>query len=138
MDTMLTPLFGGLIIGISSLAMLTLLGRITGISGIFAGALLNEPGSDFRWAFLTGLISGPLLYHAFSHHSVPLPSEASWPLTIIAGLLVGFGTRYAGGCTSGHGVCGIGRLSPRSIAATASFMGAGIITVYIMRHVGGS
>jgi uncharacterized membrane protein YedE/YeeE len=132
---MLTPLFGGLIIGVSSLAMLALLGRITGISGIFAGALLKEPGSGFRWAFLAGLISGPLLYHAFSNHSVPLPSEAGWPLTVIAGLLVGFGTRYAGGCTSGHGVCGIGRLSPRSIAATASFMGAGIITVYIMRHV---
>jgi len=134
MNAMLIPLFGGILIGVSSLAMLALLGRITGISGIFAGVITAESGT-WRWAFTAGLIGGPVLFQLLTNTSAPLPSEAGWPLTIIAGLLVGFGTRYAGGCTSGHGVCGIGRLSQRSMAATASFMGAGIVTVFITRHL---
>lgn len=138
MDGFLLPLVGGLLIGLSSLGMLALLGRITGISGLFAGAITFENQSLFRWAFLAGLISGPLLYHSLSDQPIPLASESGTALTIVAGLLVGFGTRYAGGCTSGHGVCGIGRLSPRSLAATCTFMAAGIATVTIMRHLIGT
>jgi uncharacterized membrane protein YedE/YeeE len=137
MNAFIAPVIGGLLIGISSLCMLALLGRITGISGIFAGAITGEKQSLFRWAFLLGLIAGPVAWHSLSGATVPLPSSAGGLHTVLAGLLVGFGTRYAGGCTSGHGVCGIGRLSPRSIAATGAFMGAGIVTVFITRHVFG-
>ncbi len=128
------PLAGGILIGASSLAMFALLGRITGISGILAGAIHAEKGA-WRWAFLAGLIAAPLLYHGISLQPAPLPSEAGWPLTLVAGLLVGFGTRHAGGCTSGHGVCGIGRLSPRSIVATMTFIAAGMVTVFVTRHL---
>jgi uncharacterized membrane protein YedE/YeeE len=138
MNSMLVPLMGGILIGVSALMMLALLGRITGISGIFAGVITAESGSSWRVAFLAGLICGPWLFHQLSNSAAPLPSEAGWPLTVIAGLLVGFGARYAGGCTSGHGVCGIGRLSQRSMAATATFIGTGIVTVYIMRHLLGA
>jgi uncharacterized membrane protein YedE/YeeE len=134
MNSLFVPLLGGLLIGISSLTMLALLGRITGISGIFAGVITAESGV-WRWAFLAGLIGGPLLFHLLTSTDAPLVSETGWPIIIAAGLLVGFGTRYAGGCTSGHGVCGIGRLSQRSMAATASFIGAGMVTVFITRHL---
>jgi uncharacterized membrane protein YedE/YeeE len=134
MNNLWMPLTGGILIGASALMMLALLGRITGISGIFAGAITAEQGA-WRWAFLAGMIAAPLLYHGLSNQPTPLPSAAGWPLTIVAGLLVGFGTRYAGGCTSGHGVCGIGRLSPRSIAATATFIAAGMVTVFVMKHL---
>lgn len=134
MSPVLMPLLGGILIGSSALIMLALLGRITGISGIFAGVITAERGA-WRWAFLAGMIGAPLLYHALATDSAPLPSDAGWPLTIAAGVLVGFGTRYAGGCTSGHGVCGIGRLSPRSIAATATFIAAGMATVFVTRHL---
>jgi uncharacterized membrane protein YedE/YeeE len=137
MTNLLMPLTGGLLIGLSSLIMLACLGRITGISGIFGGAITGEANSGFRLAFLVGLIAGPPVYHYLSALPAPAASEAGWPLTVVAGLLVGFGTRYAGGCTSGHGVCGIGRLSPRSIVATMVFIGSGIITVYIARHLVG-
>jgi uncharacterized membrane protein YedE/YeeE len=137
MNSMLIPLAGGVMIGVSSLLMLALLGRITGISGIFAGVINAESGI-WRWAFLAGLIGGPLLFQWQSGSAAPLPSESGWPLTIVAGLLVGFGTRYGGGCTSGHGVCGIGRLSQRSLAATAMFIGTGMVTVFVMRHLLGA
>jgi uncharacterized membrane protein YedE/YeeE len=132
--SLIAPLLGGVLIGLSALAMLALLGRITGISGIFAGVLNAEAG-PWRWSFLAGLIIAPLVFHAFSSQPVPAVSSAGWPLIIVAGLLVGFGTRHAGGCTSGHGVCGIGRLSPRSIAATTTFIAAGMCTVYLTRHL---
>jgi hypothetical protein len=135
MNNLLIPVVGGALIGISALAMLALLGRIAGISGIFAGVITAEPGSAWRWAFMVGLIAGPLLFQSQSGSSAPLPSEAGWPFSVVAGFLVGFGTRYAGGCTSGHGVCGIGRLSQRSIAATATFIGVGMVTVFITRHL---
>ena len=131
---MVAAFAGGVLIGLSALAMLALLGRITGISGIFAGVLNAEAGL-WRWSFLVGLCIAPLLFHAFSGQPVPAPGSASGPLVISAGLLVGFGTRYAGGCTSGHGVCGIGRLSPRSMAATATFIAAGMLTVFVTRHL---
>jgi len=134
-DSLFYPLLGGLLVGLSSLTMLALLGRITGISGIFAGIITGEAASQWRWAFFAGLLSGPVLYHLLSGTSAPAPSEAGIASIIAGGLLVGFGTRFAGGCTSGHGICGIGRLSPRSIAATATFMAAGILTVYAARHL---
>jgi len=134
MNNLWLPLAGGVLIGASALAMLALLGRITGISGIFAGVITAEHGA-WRWAFLAGMIAAPLLYHGLANQPVPLPSATGWPLTIIAGLLVGFGTRYAGGCTSGHGVCGIGRLSPRSVAATMTFIAAGMATGFVTRHL---
>jgi uncharacterized membrane protein YedE/YeeE len=134
MSALLTPLAGGVLIGLSALAMLGLLGRITGISGIFAGVITGQAGV-WRWAFIAGLISGPFAYHLLSQSSAPAPSAAGWPTIIAAGLLVGFGARYAGGCTSGHAVCGIGRLSPRSIAATITFIATGMLTVAVTRHL---
>jgi uncharacterized membrane protein YedE/YeeE len=137
MNAMLVPLIGGLCIGISSLVMLALLGRITGISGIFAGVISADSGT-WRWAFIAGLIGGPVIFRGLDGSAAVFPSDAGWPLIVVAGLLVGFGTRYAGGCTSGHGVCGIGRLSQRSIMATITFISAGVITVYITRHLLGA
>ena len=135
MDDLLSALAGGILIGASSLAMLGLLGRITGISGILGSVLTTRGENGWRWAFLAGLLLSQPLFYSFSSAVPPLPSDASWPLTILAGLLVGFGTRLGGGCTSGHGVCGVGRLAPRSIAATCTFIGAGMLTVYIVSHL---
>ena len=128
-------LAGGLLIGLAATILVLANGRIAGISGILGGLLGPWPG-DARWglAFLAGLVGSPLAYAAFA----PLPEiviSARYPLLIVAGLLVGIGTRYAGGCTSGHGVCGLSRLSPRSLAATLAFMGAGFVTVYVARHL---
>lgn len=132
---LISALAGGLMIGLSATVMLTVLGRITGISGIFSGCLKRAQDSAWRYLFLIGLTLGPVAYHQLSGTVPPLPSEAGWPLTAAAGLLVGFGTRMGGGCTSGHGVCGIGRLSVRSIVGTFMFIGFGMATVFIMRHV---
>lgn len=139
--THFTPLpasIGGLIIGASAILFMLLNGRITGISGI-VGGLLTPVKHDVFWriAFVAGMFMAPLTYSLFA----PLPIiqvDASYPLLVLAGLLVGVGTRYGSGCTSGHGICGISRLSPRSLVATLSFMASGIITVFIMRHVLGS
>jgi len=130
-------LAGGVMIGVSASLVLVVLGRICGISGIFAGCLGNLPDSDglWRYLFIGGLLAGPVVYHFLSGISVPEPSGAGWVLTIVAGFLVGLGTRIGGGCTSGHGVCGIGRLSVRSILATLTFMGSGIATVFVIRHL---
>ena len=135
MTQLYEPLLGGILIGLSALAMLGVLGRITGISGILAGAIGGEANSVWRWAFLVGLVLGQPLALWASGDSAPAASAAGWPVIIIAGFLVGFGTRCGGGCTSGHGVCGIGRLAPRSIAATATFISAGMATVYVGRHL---
>ena len=132
-------LAGGLLIGLSAALLIVLLGRIAGISGI-AGALLQIPTWSslqhwgWRLAFVLGLIAAPLIWQLFA----PLPTMKmpSNPLVIvIAGLLVGFGTRMGSGCTSGHGVCGLSRLSVRSLAATLTFMAAGAATVYVVRHI---
>lgn len=124
--------FGGMLIGGAAWILLLFCGRIAGISGILGG-LLSRSTSDRGWrlAFLLGIIISPLLYALFR----PLPvSEisASWPVVIIAGLLVGIGTRYGSGCTSGHGVCGLSRLSLRSLVATLTFMGVAFVTVWLM------
>ncbi len=138
MSGLLLPLFGGALIGISSFAMLALLGRITGISGIVGSVLTTRDGNGWRWAFLAGLLLAQPMFYGLTATPPPLPSDAGMLLTVIAGLLVGFGTRLGGGCTSGHGVCGIGRLAPRSLAATATFIGTGMLTVFIMRHLVGA
>ncbi len=130
-----SSLLGGLMIGISAAMLLLFNGRIAGISGI-VGGLLRPAGGDSGWriAFLLGLLLAPLLYGVVA----PLPSvriDADTATLVVAGLLVGLGTRYGSGCTSGHGVCGLSRLSPRSMVATAAFMLAGFATVFIVRHL---
>ena len=128
-------LVGGLIIGLATVLFLMFNGRIAGISGI-VGGLLNPKKGDILWriAFVAGLVLSPLIFGlVFSMPKVQI--EASYPLLIVAGLLVGIGTRYGSGCTSGHGVCGLSRRSPRSIVATLAFMLAGFVTVYIIRHL---
>jgi len=131
-------LTGGVILGVASAMFILLNGRILGISGILGGLLPPKLGdSVWRIAFLLGMFSAPLVFTALSPAGfAATPRIDATELTVIAaGLLVGIGTRYAGGCTSGHGVCGLSRMSPRSLVATLSFMGAGFITVYLLRHV---
>lgn len=138
MSTYLPALLGGFMIGAAALILLALLGRILGISGIIASAVRLPKESAWRWLFLVGIVLGALLAHDLSGIPEPSPNPAPWPWIVVAGLLVGFGTRLGSGCTSGHGVCGIGRLSPRSIVATLMFMGFGVLTVSVVRHaVGG-
>ena len=137
MTSFITPLAGGLMIGVAASGMLYLLGRIAGISGILWGAIAEADGRAWRWCFLAGLLGGPLLFHLLSGTPFPEPPALGWPFALVGGLLVGFGTRLGSGCTSGHGVCGIGRLSTRSVVATLTFMATGIITVFLLRHVWG-
>lgn len=128
-------LAGGVLIGVAAALFVLLNGRIAGISGVLGG-LLRPGKGDVSWrvAFLLGLVAAPAVYAGFT--SVPAPRiDAGWGALLLAGLLVGAGTRYGSGCTSGHGVCGLSRLSPRSLVATATFMGAGFITVFVIRHV---
>ena len=130
----LLPLLGGLTLGLGALWLLYSLGRIAGISGIAWGALAG-PDRDWRWLFLAGLLSGGAVTHWLFKLPLPAESTASLGLLISSGLLVGFGTRFGGGCTSGHGVCGMGRRSPRSGIATLTFMMSVMLTVYVVRHV---
>lgn len=128
-------LLGGVLIGISSALFILANGRIAGISGILGGLLNRRPG-DMAWraAFLLGLIAAPAAIFALTG-PVSATIEANTEVLVIAGLLVGIGTRYGAGCTSGHGVCGLSRLSPRSLVATLAFMGAGMAIVFVMRHL---
>lgn len=128
-------LAGGLLIGFAAAMFVLLNGRIAGISGILGG-LLRPAQGDIGWrvAFIAGLIVAPIVFGV----ATPLPDvqiDAGTGTLILAGLLVGVGTRYGAGCTSGHGVCGISRLSPRSLVATAAFMFAGFVTVFVVRHL---
>ena len=137
--TPLSAAIGGALIGLSAVLLMLLTGRIAGISGIFGG-LLSPDSRDRGWriAFIAGLVLAPLLA-GWIGYGMPTPKlPPSWTVIIAAGLLVGFGSRLGGGCTSGHGICGVARLSVRSIAATAIFMLAAIATVAITRHVLGS
>jgi uncharacterized membrane protein YedE/YeeE len=134
-----TALLGGTLIGIASVLLMALTGRIAGISGILGGCFAFVSGDKvWRLAFIAGMIVAPIASGLVGY---PLPAPqmpASWVLVLIAGFLVGLGARLGGGCTSGHGVCGIARLSARSIVATAIFMTTAVIIVAIMRHgVGG-
>jgi uncharacterized membrane protein YedE/YeeE len=126
---------GGVLIGLAAAAFILFSGRIAGISGILGGLLRVAHGdAGWRVAFLAGLIAAPVLYGLFA--ALPkVTIDAGSGTLVAAGLLVGIGTRYGAGCTSGHGVCGISRMSPRSLVATAAFMFAGFITVYLVRHV---
>lgn len=137
MDSLLYPALGGVIIGLAAVTLMALNGRVAGISGIFSGLLPPSSASDAGWrlAFLIGLVAGPLLVTlAIGRETIGAP-VASPPVLIVAGLLVGVGTTLGGGCTSGHGVCGIARLSPRSLAATATFILLGMVTVLVTRHL---
>ena len=134
-----TSAIGGALIGLSVALLMLLNGRIAGISGIVSDFLApSSDGKGWRIAFILGLIAAPILSRMVGL-ALPTPQmPESWAVVIIGGLLVGFGARLSGGCTSGHGVCGIARLSPRSLAATAIFMGAAIVVVAIVRHgIGG-
>jgi uncharacterized protein len=134
--TPVPSLLGGLILGIAVVLYVLLHGRILGISGIVAG-LLRPNLSDFGWraSLIVGLITAPFLAALFFGMFPIIEIESDWIAIVIAGLLVGFGSQYGSGCTSGHGICGLSRLSPRSLVATLSFMGAGFITVYVIRHL---
>jgi uncharacterized membrane protein YedE/YeeE len=130
-----SALAGGAVIGMAVAILVLFNGRIAGISGI-AGGVLKMQKSDTSWriAFISGLVAAPLVWQLF----LSLPAiriDGSYAIMAMAGLVVGIGTRYGSGCTSGHGVCGLSRLSPRSIIATLSFMGTGFVTVYVIRHV---
>jgi len=133
-----TSLAGGAVIGAAAALLILLNGRVAGISGILGGLLRPWPG-DAMWRvlFLVGLVLAPLFY-TFAAPLLPIQIDAGWGALIAAGLLVGAGTRYAGGCTSGHGVCGLSNLSPRSLAATLAFMATGFGTVFVVRHLAGA
>jgi uncharacterized protein len=136
--TPLASLLGGVLIGLSASAMLLLDGKIAGISGILAGVLKPVKGDTlWRVCFLTGLLAGGLLLKELLPGALEFGLIRPFPLLAIAGLLVGFGTRLGSGCTSGHGVCGISRLSPRSLVATATFIFTGALVVYLLNHLAG-
>jgi uncharacterized membrane protein YedE/YeeE len=130
-----SALAGGVLIGIAAAMFVLLNGRIAGISGILGG-LLRPLRGDIAWrvAFLAGLIGAPLAYTLFAD-APEVRIDAGYGALVLAGLLVGIGTRYGSGCTSGHGVCGLSRLSPRSLVATVTFMVAGFVTVFVMRRL---
>jgi uncharacterized protein len=128
-------LAGGLLIGLAAAVLLLWAGRIAGISGI-VGGLLRPVAGDRAWrlAFVAGLLAAPWVFAWFAAPVQPR-IDAGWGVLLVAGLLVGLGTRYGAGCTSGHGVCGLSRLSLRSVAATAAFMATGFATVFVLRHL---
>ncbi|MBE7246769.1 MAG: YeeE/YedE family protein [Actinomycetospora chiangmaiensis] len=133
LPVLVPALAGGLLIGLSAALLLLLNGRIAGISGIVAG--LGRPGERrlADGAFLLGLVLGPPVFSLLAGHWPAMRIEARLPILALAGLLVGFGTRLGSGCTSGHGVCGLARLSPRSIAAVLIFLATGMLTVALVR-----
>lgn len=129
-------LLGGMLIGLAAALMIHGLGRIAGISGIVGGLLRRSTGQEAGWrlAFVLGLILAPLIYGIFA--VMPAAEiNTGWTPLILAGLMVGFGSRLGSGCTSGHGVCGLSRLSLRSLVATCTFMGTGFLTTFIMQHL---
>ena len=134
--TPMTGLLGGVLIGLSVSALLWLNGRIAGISGI-VGGLLAGVSKDTLWRllFVLGMLAGALVWSLVNGWPIHVDVQSNWLLLIAAGFLVGFGTRLGSGCTSGHGIAGLARLSKRSLTATAVFMGFGILTVFVMRHL---
>lgn len=130
-----SALAGGVLLGLASALFVLLNGRILGVSGIVGGLLRPRAGdTGWRLAFVLGMLVAPGVYWLFAGATAPR-IDAGWSAVVAAGLLVGVGTRYGSGCTSGHGVCGLSRLSPRSLVATLAFMGAGFLTVFLVRHV---
>ena len=136
--TPIAALIGGLLIGTAATLFMLINGRIAGISGIIGGILRPAAGDVlWRFAFVFGLMLAPVLYGTFA--TLPeIQVDSGYPLLIVAGLLVGIGTRYGAGCTSGHGICGISRLSPRSVVATLLFVSSGMATVFVLRHLLGA
>jgi len=134
--TPIPSLLGGVILGVAAALYVLLHGRILGISGIVSG-LLHPKLTDTAWrlSLVVGLISSPFLAALFFGIIPVVEIDSSWLLIVIAGLLVGFGAQYGSGCTSGHGICGLSRLSPRSLVATLAFMCAGFVTVFVIRHL---
>jgi uncharacterized membrane protein YedE/YeeE len=140
-DYTLTPftpwsgLAGGALIGLASAVLLLVNGRVAGISGIAAGVMtVNAREAGWRLLFITGLLLGALVYPVVLDRTIPVDVQATLPVMAAGGFLVGFGTRMASGCTAGHGISGLSRLSPRSLAATATFFATAIMTVHVVRH----
>lgn len=132
-----TALTGGALIGVAATLLILARGRVLGVSGIVGGLLRPRGDAAWRVVFLLGMLASPFVFLVIAPDSMqPVRQiDASLVLIVIAGLLVGLGTRYGTGCTSGHGVCGLSRLSPRSLAATLAFMSAGFATVFVLRHL---
>lgn len=140
MTTAFTPLAsfgGGALIGLAAVMLMLALGRIMGATGVLTGAILPTGPGDRGWrlAVLAGMVSGPLAYRLATGGFPAIEAPVSAPMPVFGGLLVGVGVTLAGGCTSGHGVCGLSRLSPRSFVATGTFMAATFATVYVVRHL---
>lgn len=128
----LPALLGGALIGLAAVIMMAGIGRVAGISGIFSNILKPQSAAPWQWAFIAGLLLSGLAVQ-WLYQPIVLEIRASTPVLILAGLLVGFGARLGNGCTSGHGVCGIAQLSPRSIVATLTFIVVGMVTVFLLR-----
>lgn len=142
METEFTPLMslgGGILIGLAATLLMLVLGRVMGATGVLAGLVFPASREDFSWraALVAGMITGPLVILAMTGQMPAVQVPMSLGMLVLGGVLVGLGVSYGGGCTSGHGVCGIARLSPRSIIATCTFMLATGVTVYLVRHVFG-
>jgi len=142
METEFTPvasLVGGVLIGLAAVGLMLLRGRIMGATGVLAGAILPASRDDWIWrmALLLGMFLGPWAYYAAAGQLPAIDVPVSTPMLVVGGLLVGVGVTLGSGCTSGHGVCGMARLSPRSFAATATFMVTTALTVYAVRHIWG-
>lgn len=133
----LNGLLGGALIGLAALTMMGTIGRIAGVSSIYSGLFKPASTQLWQWTFIAGLLVSGLLFQ-WLYRPIALEINSSMPILVIAGLLVGFGSRLGSGCTSGHGVCGISRLSPRSLIATATFISSGILTVFLTRLIQGS
>lgn len=139
-ETAFTPwqsLGGGALIGLASVLLMLVAGRIMGATGILAGVFTPASRSDFAWraALLLGMVTGPTVYWLVTGGMPEITVPVSVPMLLIGGFIVGLGVTYGSGCTSGHGVCGMARLSPRSIAATLTFMASTGVTVFVVRHV---
>lgn len=140
METVFTPwqsLAGGALIGLASVLLMATAGRIMGATGILGGLMRPANMADFSWraALLVGMVLGPSVLFLTSGQMPAVDVPVTTPMLVIGGVLVGLGVTYGGGCTSGHGVCGMARLSPRSIVATLTFMVATFVTVFVLRHV---
>ena len=138
--TPLQSLAGGTLIGTAAVLLMALHGRIAGVTGILGGLLPPTVASDWAWrvAFLAGMIGSPLIYAALARAPIPYQTTASMPTLLVGGIIVGVGVTFGAGCTSGHGVCGLARFSPRSLLAVVTFMATAATTVFITRHILGS
>jgi len=135
--TPFASLFGGVLIGLSAVLLMLVLGRVMGATGILAGFINPASGADWGWraAVIAGMVCAPLVYFAATGAMPPIEVPVSTPLMLAGGFIVGIGVTLGSGCTSGHGVCGMARLSGRSITATLTFMAATVVTVFVIRHV---